>query len=201
MSTNKPNLSDVLFSKVQQRLLALLYIHPDKTYYTNELIRLSNSGTGAVQRELKKLTDVNLISVKTIGNQKHYAANRDSLYFAELRGIILKTFGLADIIIEALRPITSKIYIAFIYGSIAKQEDTDTSDIDLMILSDDLSYVDIYPYLETAEMQLGRPINPSFYTRSEWSKKIAAANHFLTKIKQQPKIFVIGTNDELSKLG
>ena len=76
MGTNKPILADVLFSKVQTTLLALLYVHPDNTY-TNELIRLSNSGTGAVQRELKKLTDVNLVSVKTIGNQKHYAANQN----------------------------------------------------------------------------------------------------------------------------
>src|SRR5262245_53602980 len=127
MVMKKINLSNVLFSKVQQGILGLLYGRPDADFYTNEIIRLTNCGTGAVQRELAKLTAAKLLIVKQVGNQKRYQANRAAPYFAELRGIVLKTFGLVDVLHAVLKSVELKIQIAFIYGSIAKQEDTVTS--------------------------------------------------------------------------
>ena len=121
MRTTSPNLSNALFSKVRQCVLALLYGQADRSFHTNEIIRLTHSGTGAVQRELEKLAAVGLITTQSIGNQKHYTANCTSPLFKELRSIVLKTFGLADVLREALAPIASQIHIAFIYGSIAKQ--------------------------------------------------------------------------------
>jgi len=197
----KSNLSNALFSKARQNVLALLYGQPDRSFHTNEVIRLTGSGTGSIQRELDKLSSAGLITVETVGNQKRYAANRTSPLFSELRGIVLKTFGLADVLKEALSPITSQIHIAFIYGSIAKQEDTAYSDIDLMLVSDNLTYADLFKLLEEAQVQLGRSIHPTFYSLSEWKRKREANNHFLNQVMAQPKIFLIGTEDELIQLG
>jgi predicted nucleotidyltransferase len=197
----KMTISDALFSKVRQRVLGLLYGQPDSDFHTNEIIRLTNSGTGAVQRELESLTSAGLVIVKQVGNQKRYQANRDTPFFAELRSIILKTFGLSDILRETLKPIAKQIHIAFIYGSIAKQEDTANSDIDLMIIGENLTYADMFQLLENAETQLGRKINPTFYSQSEWLRKNKDGNDFVKKILKHPKIFLIGTEDELVKLG
>lgn len=201
MRTISPSLSNALFSKVRQCVLALLYGQPDRSFHTNEIIRLTHSGTGAVQRELEKLAAVGLITVQSVGNQKHYAANCRSPLFSELRGIVLKTFGLADVLRQALAPITSQVHIAFIYGSIAKQEDTSTSDIDLMLVGDNLTYSDVFKLLEEAQEKLSRPIKPTFYSPTEWTRKYQANNHFLAQVVKQPKIFLIGCEDELAKLG
>ena len=201
MRTISPSLSNALFSKVRQCVLALLYRQPDRSFHTNEIIRLTHSGTGAVQRELEKLAAVGLITVQSVGNQKHYAANCTSPLFSELRSIILKTFGLADVLRQALAPIASQVHIAFIYGSIAKQEDTATSDIDLMLVGDNLTYADVFKLLEEAQEKLGRLISPTFYSPTEWTRKYQANNHFLAQIVKQPKIFLIGCEDELAKLG
>jgi len=201
MKITQPSLSNALFSKVRQCVLALLYGQSDRSFHTNEIIRLTHSGTGAVQRELEKLAAVGLITTHSIGNQKHYTANCASPLFIELRSIVLKTFGLADVLREALTPIASQILIAFIYGSIAKQEDTATSDIDLMLVCENLTYADLFKLLEEAEVKLGRSIQPTFYSSSEWTRRHQANNNFLAQIVKQPKIFLIGTEDELTKLG
>lgn len=201
MRTIKSSLSNALFSKVRQCVLALLYGQPDRSFHTNEIIRLTHSGTGAVQRELEKLATVGLITAEAIGNQKRYAANCASPVFSELRSIVLKTFGLADVIRDALTPIASQVHIAFIYGSIAKQEDTSSSDVDLMLVCDNLTYADLFRLLEETQVKLGRPIHPTFYSPAEWTRKYKAHNNFLTQLVKQPKIFLIGTEDELTQLG
>ncbi len=200
MVQKKGNISDALFSKVRQRVLGLLYSQPDTNFHTNEIIRLTDSGTGATQRELESLTAAGLITVKQVGNQKRYQANRATPFFGELRSIVLKTFGLADVLKKALKPIEKKIRISFIYGSIAKQEDTASSDIDLMIIGKNLTYADVFQLLEKSETQLNRKINPTFYSALEWSRKIDESNHFVMKILKQPKIFLIGTENELTQL-
>ncbi len=198
--TEKNTLSDALFPRVRQLVLGLLYSQPDQSFYTNEIIRLTDSGSGAVQRELQQLTAVGLVTLQVIGKQRHYQANQLSPLFAELRGIVLKTFGLADVILQALTPVASKIEIAFIYGSIAKQEDTASSDIDLMLICDNLSYIDVLPLLEQAQQQLGRKINPTFYSKEEWIKKVKIKNNFILQVLKQPKIFLLGMEDDLNKL-
>lgn len=200
MTKKKVNISDALFSKVRQRVLGLLYGQPDSDFHTNEIIRLTDSGTGAVQRELENLAAAGLVIIKQVGNQKRYQANRATPFFTELRSIVLKTFGLTDILREALKPIGKQIRVAFIYGSIAKQEDTATSDIDLMIIGINLTYADMFQLLEKTEAQLGRKINPTFYSPLEWSRKNKEGNNFIIKILKQPKIFLVGTEDELVKL-
>ena len=197
MGMKSISLADALFSKVQQRVLGLLFLNADRSFYTNEIMRLVDSGTGVVQRELEKLAASGLISVKRIGNQKHYQANREAPIFNELRGILLKTAGLADILRVALMPLSDKIQTAFIYGSIAKGSDTAQSDIDLFIVGKDLAYGDMYELLAAAEAQLGRPVNPSIYSMDELKRKFNDDNTFVSRVLEQPKIFLIGSNDDL----
>lgn len=200
MNHEKISLADALFPKVRQLVLGLFYGQPDRSFNTNEIIRLTASGSGAVQRELEKLTLAGLITLQAVGKQKRYQVNKASPLFSELRGIVLKTFGLADVLKQALVPIVEEIKIAFIYGSVAKQEDTANSDIDLMLISDNLSYAELFPLLEPVQTKLGRDINPSFYSEKEWERKRKNQNHFILQIIKQPKIFLVGTEDALNKL-
>lgn len=194
------NLSDALFSKVQRCVLGLLYGNPDRSFYTNELFRLAGSGTGAVVRELAKLADSGLVTVNKIGNQKHYQANREAPIFEELRGIVLKTFGMADVLRQGLLPISSKIAVAFIYGSVAKGTDTARSDVDIMVIGDDIAYPEVYSALMPAEEQLGRKINPSIYGNEDVLQKLKKGNAFLARIMAQPKLFLIGSEHDFPEI-
>src|SRR5712692_5698328 len=134
------SLATAVFSKTQQRVLALLFGQPDRSFYASELIQMARGGSGAVQRELARLQQSGLVTVKRLGNQKHYQANPKSPIFAELSSIVRKTVGLAEPVREALRPLVRDIKAAFVYGSVAKRTDTAESDVDLMIVSDKLTY-------------------------------------------------------------
>ncbi len=195
----KQSVADALFSKVQQRILALFFGHPGRIFYTNEIIKLSHSGTGAVLRELEKLASVGLIVMHRVGNQKQYTVNQESYIFSELNRIVQKTFGVADILRDMLKPLSSRVQIAFIYGSIAKHEDVVGSDIDLMLIGDnELHYAQLYQIFEIAQDKLGRHVNPTFYTRDEWDKKRKSGNNFINQVINQPKIFIIGAENELT---
>jgi predicted nucleotidyltransferase len=146
---------------------------------------------------LAKLEAVGLIRMKQSANQKLYQVNQKSHLFSELRSIVIKTFGLVDVLQEALKPIVSRIQIAFIYGSIAKHEDKVHSDIDLMLIGNDLSYAELYPLLERAQKKLGRQVNPTCYTSEEWARKQKEGNNFINQLIKQPKIFIKGTENDL----
>ncbi|TFL15851.1 transcriptional regulator [Pusillimonas caeni] len=191
------SLADALFSGTKQRVLAILYGQPERSFYANELIGLAASGSGAVQRELATLTDSGLATVKTVGNQKHYQANLDSPIFGELRAIIQKTVGLADPLKEALEPFAPLILAAFIYGSIAKRTDTVASDIDLMLISNEVSYGELFLALEEVSIRLGRPVNPTIWSLEEFERRHVRQESFLSRVIKQPKIWLIGGNDVL----
>ena len=199
MGTKKTSLGEALFTKTQRRVLGLLFGNPDRSYYANEIVRFAGAGIGTVQRELGRLESAHLVMTSKIGNQKHYQANREAPIFEELRGIVLKTFGVADYLREALAPLAKRIHAAFIYGSVAKGTDTASSDIDVMIVSDDLSFPDAIQALTKAEGAIGRSINPSVYGRDEWSRKLLEASGFLQRVMEQPRIFLIGSDDDLLK--
>lgn len=190
-----PGVADVLFTKVQQRVLAVLFGNPGRSFYANEVIALAGSGTGAVQRELAGLAAAGLVTVTRVGKQKHYQANAAAPVFEELRGLVLKTSGLADVLRAALAPLAAQISAAFVYGSVAKRQDTAKSDIDLMVVSDSLSYADIFAVLEDATNRLGRTVNPTVYSSVELDKRVRADNAFIKRVLAQPKLWVIG--DEL----
>jgi predicted nucleotidyltransferase len=189
---------DALFTRVQQRVLGILFGNPDRTFYANEIIRLAGSGTGAVQRELARLESGGLVTVTRVGNQKHYQANVASAVFDELHALVLKTSGLADVLRAALAPMTARIDAAFIYGSIAKRQDTSSSDVDLMIISDTLRYPDLFAAIEGASARLSRAVNPTIYTSAELTRRIQRRTAFITKVLGQPKIWLIGGEDDLA---
>jgi len=190
------NLSNALFTKSQQFVIALFFNHPEKSFYTNEILRLSGMGRGTIQRELKNLDAAGVLTVTNIGNQRHYQANPNCPIFNELRGIAIKTFGVVDVLQQVLRPIEDKIQQAFVYGSIAKGTDTANSDIDLLVVSDSLSYSALIEQLSNAEDKLGRPINPTVYKPREFTKKLNDKNPFLTKVMAQPKLTLIESADD-----
>ena len=190
------SLASALFSGVQQRLLALIFGHPERSYYMSEIVRHLQSGTGAVDRELTRLQKSGLIDVERIGNQKHYRANADSPIFNELQGIIQKTVGLKEPLQSALEGHREQIKVAFVYGSVAKKSDNARSDIDLMVIGDDLVYSDLYGALQEAEKTIGRTVNPTIMNASQWQKK-QQDSAFVQKVSSQPKIFIFGSEADL----
>jgi predicted nucleotidyltransferase len=192
------SLSDALFSTVQQRVLAYLFGQPERSFFATELIKLAGGGSGAVQRELARLADSGLVTVKRVGTQKHYQADPKSPLFAELCSIAQKTVGLAEPLREALAPLAKRITAAFVYGSVAKRSDTAASDIDLMVVSDSLTYADLYTAMEQATARLGRKVNPTVYSRREWAKRVKQKNAFVTRVMAQPKIWLIGAESDVA---
>ena len=190
-------LSDALFAKTQRRVLGVLFGNPDRSYFSNEIVRMAESGIGAVHRELAALEAAGLVTATRIGNQKHYQANRASPIFEELRGIVVKTFGVAEVLREALAPLAAKILAAFIYGSVAKGSDTASSDVDLMVISDEVRYSDLFALTTDAEQRLGRKVNPTVYTPAELRQKLTARNAFAARVLDQAKIFIVGSEDDL----
>jgi predicted nucleotidyltransferase len=191
------SLSSALFSKVQQRVLGLIFAHPDRSFYTSEIIRTVASGTGAVERELSRLQRSGLVSVEHIGNQKHYRANRHSPIFEELQGLVLKTVALKEPLKEALAPFANKIKIAFVYGSVAKGTDTAQSDIDVIVIGDNLNYSDLYTAFRHAEDRLLRKINPAFLSAKEWRLRSSQDGSFARKLARGPKMFIVGSERDL----
>ena len=194
-SSNITSVADALFSKVRQRVLAVLFGAPDRSFYTNEVIGLAQSGAGAVQRELADLAAAGLLSVRKQGNQKHFQANAASPVFAELRSLVLKTSGLADVLRAALLPLAPQITLAFVFGSMAKQQDTAASDVDLLVVSDTLGYGDVFGALEAASQTLGRTINPALFSAADFQARQLGDNAFMNRVMQQPKIWLIGQEE------
>ena len=194
----RSGLGDSLFSGVQQRVLGVLFGAPDKSFYRNELMRLTGSGKGALQRELDRLEKSGLVTVRPVGNQKHYQANKGAPIFEELRGIVVKTFGVAEVLRRALQPLQKAITTAFIFGSVAKRSDTSASDIDLLVISDKLGYQDLMKALLPTEAALGgRKINPTIHSRAELARKRKERSSFVVRVLEQPKIFLVGDEGDL----
>lgn len=192
------SLADALFPRVRQRVLALLYGNPDRSFFSNEVVALAKSGTGAVQRELASLAQAGLLTVTSQGNQRHYRANEAAPVFAELRGLVLKTSGLVDVLRSALAPLAPEIDAAFVYGSVAKQADTATSDIDVMIISDALGYADVFNALEPTSERLGRKVNPTLYSSDELAKRLKQKSAFATRVLTQEKMWLIGSEESFN---
>jgi predicted nucleotidyltransferase len=161
-------------------------------------IVFANVGTGAVQRELGRLEGAELVTVNRVGKQKHYQANPAAAVFEPLRELILKTSGMADVLLATLAPAATEIRAAFVYGSIAKGEDSATSDVDVMVISDSLTYADLFALLEGATRQLGRDVNPTVYSLAELTTRVREKKSFATRVLAQPKIWLIGGEDDLT---
>ena len=202
MSTLSENISipNALFNKTKQVLLGLLFSNIDNTYHLRGIAKRLNISPGSIQRELKVLTAAGIVQREQRGNQVFFQANRNCPIFRELHSLVIKTTGLADKLRETLTPLANRIDTAFIYGSFARGSETTGSDIDLMFIGD-LKLHDVIKTLGKVRDTIGRELNPSVFSRSEYRNKLERANHFLTSLKDEPKIFLIGSEDELRTLG
>ncbi len=198
LDSENVGLADALFTKVQQRVLGILFGQPDRSFLSKEVISIAGSGTGAVHRELKRLSASGLITVSSAGWEKHYQANRRSPVFEELRSLVVKTVGIVGPLRDALTPLATKIPVAFVYGSHAKGLDNASSDIDLMIVSEDVTYAEAYAALTGAERMIARPVNPTIVSLTEWRRRREDLNHFLESVSTDPRIFVLGSEDDLT---
>lgn len=190
------SIGDALFTKTQQRVLGLLYGTPDKSFYANEIMRWADMGRGTIRRELDRLVSAGILSVTPEGNQNHYQAKQDNPVYTELLGIVRKTFGVADVIRQALKPLNALIKLAFIYGSIAKSTDARTSDIDLMLIGEGLNYGDVMDVLMPFEESLQRSVNPTIFTSAEFASRLDQNSSFLVRVMEQPKLVIKGVIDD-----
>ncbi len=194
-------IGNVLFTKTQQKVLGLLYGRPEQSFYLNEIVRLSQIGKGTIKRELERMKASGIVTQQRLGNQNHYQANKECPIYPELMGIVRKTFGVSEVIKGALQSRLDQINLAFIYGSVAKAEDTAKSDIDLMVISDELAYAEVIELLFDAEQSLGRPINPTIYGPDEVTRKMKQDNFFVSRVMEQPKLWIKGDEDAIRTIG
>jgi predicted nucleotidyltransferase len=199
MSSDTRTPARSLFGRTRSALLALLFGNPDESFYLRQLARTVNAGNGAVQRELKQLTDLGLILRSHRGNQVVFQANRRSPIFREIKSLIAKTVGVRDVLRSALAPLAGEVAVAFVYGSVARQSERANSDVDLMVLGSP-SFTQVVSALGPAQKALGREINPTVFPVSEFQSKLAAKNHFLRSVMADKKLFVVGSDDDLAKL-
>ena len=179
-------LADALFTSTQRRLLGLLFGQPERSFFVTELIELADVGRGAVQRELSRFEHSGLVVTERHGNRKHYRANPDAPIYDELCSIIRKTVGMEEQVRAALEPLEQRISLALIYGSVAKRSYTANSDIDLLVVSVDLTLEELYARLSGVEEHLGRQINPTLYTVDEFDRRLATGNAFLNRVLEGP---------------
>ena len=195
MKFNQSNIGAVLFTKTQQRVLGILYGQVERSFYLNQLVRLADMGKGTIRRELEKLTTVGILTTTKLGNQTHYQANRDNPIFSELHSIVKKTFGIVGVLSDALQEILPQVDFAFVYGSVAKGSENVNSDIDLMLVTSDLSYSELLEKLEPAEKILGRKINPTIYNKHELLDRIVNKQSFISRILSQNMLWLHGESE------
>ena len=188
-----------LFSLTRGRLLAELVRVSEEGSYVRELARRTGLNTNGVQRELRNLKAVGIVRSQRQGNQVQYSLNPQCPIYPELKMLIIKTVGLADVLRDALKPLAAKIKVAFIYGSFARGKERADSDVDVMVIGD-VSFGEVVDVLYDTQKVLSREVNPSVYPVAEYLEKRAAGHHFIKEVIEGAKIFLIGDADELAEM-
>lgn len=192
-------LSSLLFSDYRRRVLGLLLLHPDTTYHVRELARLTGTSAGTLHKELTKLTAGGVLQRQEVGNQVRYNADRNCPIFEELASILRKTSGLVDVLVEALSGVEKSIALAFVFGSVARGEQQSSSDVDVMLVGS-LGFADTVKVLHPVQATLQREINPVVYSLDEFRRRAASDDSFVREVLSQPKLFVVGNENDLGKL-
>lgn len=189
----------VLFGRSMRAVLGLLFSHPERAFYLREIARSAGTTPSSLQRELAGLTAAGLVVREARGHQVYFRANPASPLYEELRGIVVKSFGVADVLRAALAPLARQVRAAFIYGSLARGEARAESDVDVMVVGEP-AFAEVVKRLRPVEARLRRSVNPTVYPAVEFSKKAAGGDGFVAEVLQQPKIFLIGGEPELRDL-
>jgi len=198
-ATITDSLSATLFGKTRRAVLGLLYSHVEETFYLRQIARTAGVGLGAVQRELKKLSEAGIITRKARGRQIYYQANPECPVYAELRNLVVKTVGVGDVLRAALVPLAARIRVAFLFGSLVRGGGHSSSDVDVMVVGD-VTFAEVVSVLGRVQETIHREINPLVYPPEEFRSKLAADHHFLKKALEGTKFFLIGDDYELAKL-
>ena len=192
-------LGELLSSKIRAEIFRNLFgVAPDSALYMRELERRTGFAIGTVQTELKKLQRLDIITSVKDGNRVYYRANNAHPLYPEIRALVLKTSGLADVIVNALGNETD-IRVAFVFGSFARQEEKAGSDVDLMVVGD-IGLRKLTGLLMDVSGKIGREINPHVFSEKEFVKRKKEQDHFLKQVLEAPKIFIIGTEHELAEM-
>lgn len=199
MGTKAKDISSALFPGTKRKILALFFLNPDQEYYFSEVVRLTGTRQGVIQRELKSLTEAKILNAEKRGRQKFYSVNRRHPIFQDLRNVIFKTFGVIGKIRDALEPLEKKIEFAFVYGSFARGQEVSGSDLDLFLVGN-IQLDEIVSPLSTVENAIGREVNPTLFSTTEFKKKWSQKNHFLKSVAKAEKEYVIGSEDEFRRL-
>ena len=199
MGTKTKDLAAVLFPGTKRKILALFFLNPDQEYYFSEVVRLTGTRQGVIQRELKSLADAEILNTEKRGRQKFYSVNRRHPIFPDLRNVIFKTFGVIDKVREALEPLGEKIDVAFVYGSFARGQEVSGSDLDLFLVGK-IQLDELVSALSTVENAIGREINPTLFSAADFKKKWSQRNHFLKSVAKSEREYVIGSEDEFRRL-
>ena len=194
------DLGTLFFGTYRRQVLSLLLLHPDEAFHLREIARVTGTQPGTLRRELEQLAQGGVVQREKVGNLVRFQADPSCPIFEELRGILKKTAGIADVLREALAPLANRITAAFVYGSLARGTERRASDIDLMIVGT-VTLEDVVGALDRCQDELRREINPKVYAPEEFRKKIREKNGFLSRVMTGPRLMVLGTADELGKAG
>lgn len=190
-------LTDLLFGTYRKKVLSLLLLHPNTDYHVRELARQTGTAAGTLHKELARLAAAGLLLRKEQGNQVRYQANQQCPVFPELAGLLRKTTGAAELLTTALAPLQPAL--ALIFGSVASGSETATSDADVLVIGD-LGFADVVRATHPVQAELAREINPVVYSTQEFARRVQEQDPFVTELLTKPKIFLIGTDHDLSQL-
>jgi len=201
MATHQPiDLAALFFGAYRRQVLGLLLLHPDESFHLREIARITNTQPGTLRRELALLAEAGVLQSEKVGNLVRYRASPECPIYDELRGILRKTSGIAEILREALAPLSDRISVAFVYGSVARGDERRASDIDVMVVGT-VALEDGVRALHPCQQQLRREINPSVYAPAEFRRKAKDKGAFIARVLASQKLFIVGNADELGKPG
>ncbi|MDZ4251461.1 MAG: transcriptional regulator [Sulfuritalea sp.] len=195
------SIATALFSDSQSRVFRWLFGQPERQFHLSELRRLTGLGSASLQRELNRLAGAGLVHSERVGNLRRFQANPQSPVYGELIALTRKTLGVEPLLREALLPLAPSLKAAWVYGSVAKQTDTAQSDIDVMLIGENLLLGDILERLLPLEAQLGRKINPTCYTPADFERRRAEPDSFVNRVMAQPLLSLIGDAHESARVG
>jgi len=188
---------DALFPQTRQAILAATLPRPSHWWYLADLARHLGVPSSSLQRELAALVESGVLRRRRDGNRVYFQPDPECPFMAELRGLIVKTAGLVDVVREALAPVADRIRWAFVYGSVARGEERSDSDVDLMVIGD-VGLSDVSPLLASAGERLGREVNPTVYSLAAFTRKLEAGYGFHRGVLDKAKLFVVGNERELA---
>jgi predicted nucleotidyltransferase len=190
---------EFMFSPYRRQLLARLLLRPDEQFHVRELGRMTGISAGSLHRELKAMAESGLLIREKIGNQVFYRADTHCTIYAELAAIFRKTLGLASLLNNALSGIAGRIQVAFVFGSMASGQQYAGSDVDVCVLGD-VSLLEVVTALSSVQETLGREMNPVVMTTEKFAEQSAKQDRFVVRVTSEPKVFVVGDEDELAEL-